>query len=170
MEKKLNLEKNWGWQITVPPYVVVVKLLSRVQLFAAPMTIACQVFLCFTISQSLLRFMSTESEMPTNHLILCCLLLLLVSVSPSLFPVFLFSSEATLHIRWPKDWSYNVSISPSNEDSGLISFGIDWFHLLAVQGTLKSLLQHHSSKASVLQCSAFLWSNSHIHTWLLEKP
>ena len=154
MEKKLNLEENRGWQIAVPPYVVIVKLLSRVQLFATPMTVACQVSLCFTISQSLLRSMSIQSEMPTNHLVLCCLLLL-PSVSPSLFPVFLFSNESTLHIRWPKDWSYNFSISPSKEDSGLISFGIDWFDLLAVQGTLKSLLQHHSLKASVLQCSAF---------------
>ena len=148
MEKKLNLEENRGWQIAVPPYVVIVKLLSRVQLFATPMTVACQVSLCFTISQSLLRSMSIQSEMPTNHLVLCCLLLL-PSVSPSLFPVLLFSNESTLHIRWPKDWSYNFSISPSKEDSGLISFGIDWFDLLAVQETLKSLLQHHSLKVSI---------------------
>ena len=100
------------------------------------------------------------------HLILCHPLLLLPSIFPSLR---VFSHESVLHIRWPKYWSFSFSISPSNEYSGLISFRIDWLDLLAVQGTLKRLLQHHSSKASILQCSAFLWSNSHIHTWLLGK-
>ena len=112
MEKKLNLEKNWGWQITVPPYVVVVKLLSRVQLFAAPMTIACQVFLCFTISQSLLRFMSTESLMLSNHLILCHqtrtqMMTVKGSLLHSIFPsIRIFPTESALPIRWPKYWSF----------------------------------------------------------------
>ena len=108
--------------------------------------------LSITNSQSLLKPMSIELVMPSNHLILCRPLLLL----PSIFPgIRVFSSESVLCIRWPKDWSFSFNISPSNEYSGLISFRIDWFDLLAVQGTLKSLLQHHSSKASVLWCSAF---------------
>ena len=103
--------------------------------------------------------MSTESVMPSNHLILYRPLLL-----PSVFPIIrIFSSESVLHIRWPKYWSSSFSISPSNAYSGLISFRMNWLDLLAVQGTLKSLLQHHSSKASIIQCSDFLWSNSHIH-------
>ena len=97
--------------------------------------------------------MSIESVMPSNHLILCCPLLRLPSIFPS---IRVFSSESVLHIRWPKYWSFSFSISPSNEYSGLISFRMDWLDLLAVQGTLKSLLQHHSSKASILWCSAFL--------------
>ena len=105
-----------------------------------------------TISQSLLKLMSIESVMPSSHLILCHPLLFLPSIFPS---VRVFSNDSALCIRWPKYWSFSFSISPSNEYSGLISFRIDWFDLLAVQGTLKSLLQHHSSKASVLQCSAF---------------
>ena len=106
----------------------------------------------FTISWSLLKFISIESVMPSNHLILCHPLLL----SPSVFPrIRVFSNESVLHIRWPKYWSFSFSISPSNEYSGLISFRKNWFDLLAVQGTLKSLLQHHISKASILQCSAF---------------
>ena len=96
--------------------------------------------------------MSIESMMSSNHLILCCPLLLLPSIFPS---IRVFSNESTLHMRWPKYWSFSLSISPSNEYSGLISFRIDWFDLLVVQGTLKSLLQHHSSKASILQCSTF---------------
>ena len=104
--------------------------------------------------------------MPSNHLILCHLLLLLPSIFPS---IRVFYNESVLCIRWPKHWSFSFSISPSNEYSGLISFRIDWLDLLEVQGTLKSLLQHHSSKASVLQHSVSLWSNSHIHTWLLDK-
>ena len=110
-------------------------------------------FLSFTISWSLLTLMSIESVMPSNHLILCCPLLL----PPSVFHSFrVFSNELTLHIRWPKYWSFSYRISPSNEYSGLISFRMDWLDLLAVQGTLKSLLQHHSSKALVLQLSAFV--------------
>ena len=119
---------------------------------ATPWTVACQGSLSITISWSLLKSMPTESMMPSNHLILCCPLLLL----PSIFPrIRIFSNESVLHIRWPKCWSFSFSISPSNEKSGLISFRTDWFDLLAVQGTLKSLLQHHSSKASILRCSAF---------------
>ena len=121
--------------------------LSRVQLFATPGTAACQASLSITNSQSLLKLMSTESVMPSNHLILCHPLLLLPSIFPS---IRVFFKESALCIRWPKDWSFSVSISPSNEHSGLISFKIDWLDLLAVQGTLKSLLQHHSSKASIL--------------------
>ena len=113
-----------------------------------------------TISWSWLKLMSTESVMPSNHLILCHSLLLLPSIFPS---IRFFSNESALHIRWPKYWSFSFSISPSNEYSGLISFRISWFDLLAVQGTLKSLLQYHSSKASILWFSPSLWSNSHLY-------
>ena len=129
-----------------------VQLLSRVWLFVTSWTTAWQDSLSFTISQSLLKLMSTESVMPSNNLILCCPLLLLPSAFPS---IRVFSSESILHIRWPKYWSFSFSISLSSEYSGLISFRIDRLDLLAVQGTLKSLLQHHSSKASVLWHSAF---------------
>ena len=119
---------------------------------ATPWTAARQASLSITNSQSLLKLMSSESEVPSNHLILCRPLLLL----PSIFPnIRVFSNESVLCIRWPKHWSFSFSISPSNECSGLISFRIDWLDLHAVQGTLKSLLQHHSSKASILRCSAF---------------
>ena len=119
---------------------------------ATPWTATHQASLSITTSQSLLKLMSIESVMPSNHLILCCPLLL----PPSIFPrIRIFSNESPLHISWPKYWSFSFSIIPSNEYSGLISFRMDWLDLLAVQGTLKSLLQHHSSKASVLQCSAF---------------
>ena len=129
---------------------VPVLLDKRCSVFATPWTAARQASLSFTISQSLLKLMSIELVIPSNHLILCCSLLLLPSIFPSNR---VFSSESALHIRWPKYWSF--SISPSNKYSGLISFRMDWFDLLAVQGTLKSLLQHHSSKASILQHSAF---------------
>ena len=131
--------------------IIVVQLLSHVHLFATPWTAACHTSLSFTISRSLLKLMSIESEIPSNHLILCHSLLL-----PSVFPrIRVFSNESVLRIRWPKDWSFNFSISPSNEYSGLISLSIVWLDLLEVQGTLKSLLQHHSSKASILWLSAF---------------
>ena len=118
-----------------------------------PWTVAHQASLSITNSWSLLKLMSLESVMPCNHLILYCPLLLLL---PSIFPsIRVFSSESVLRIRWPKYWSFSFNISPSSEYSGLISFRMDWLDLLAVQGTLKSLLQHHSSKASVLRCSAF---------------
>ena len=135
-----------------------VRSLSCVQLCATPGTVTRQTSLSITNSRSLLKLMSIESVMPSNHLILCRPLLLLPSVFPSLR---VFSNESVLHIRWPKDWSFNCNISPFSEYSGLISFRMDWFDLLATQGTLKSLLQHHSSKASILQCSDFLWPNSH---------
>ena len=127
-------------------------MLSCIRLFATPWTAACQAFLSITNSQSLRKLMSIESVMPSNYLILCRPLLL----SPSIFPsIRVFSNESVLPIRWPKCWSFSFKISPSNEYSGQISFRIDWFDFLAVQGTLKSLLQHHSLKASVLRCSAF---------------
>ena len=129
-----------------------VQPLNRVPLFAAPWTAAHQASLSIANSWSLLKLISIESVMPSNHLILSHPLLL----PPSIFPsIRVFSNESVLPIRWPKYWSFSFSISPSNEYSGLISLRMDWFDLLAVQGTLKSLLQHHSSKASVLRCSAF---------------
>ena len=132
--------------------VVAIQLLSGAWLFATQWTAAPQASLSFTISQSLLKLRSVESVMPSNHLILCFPLLLLPSIFPS---IRVFSSESAFHTRWPKYWSCSTSISPSNEYSGLISFRIYLFDLLVVQGTLKSLLQHHGSKASILQCSAF---------------
>ena len=116
------------------------------------MDCSTQASLSFTISQSLLKLISIESVMPSNHLILCHPLLILPSIFPS---IRVFANESALHIRWPKYWHFRFSTSPSNEYSGLIFFRIDWLDLLAVQGTLKSLLQHHSSKASNLWCSAF---------------
>ena len=144
-----------------------VQSLSHVWLFATPWTAACQASLSITNSQSLLKLMSTESVIQSNDLILCRSLLLLPSILPS---IRVFSNESLLCIRWPKYWSFSFSISPSNEYSGPISFRMDWLDLLAVQGALKSLLQYHSSKTSVLWHSAFLIANSHIHTWLLKKP
>ena len=144
----------------------VVQSLSCVRL-CNPMDCTCQSLLSFTVSQSLLKFVSIESMMPSNCLILCHPLLLLPSIFPS---ITVFSSELALHLRWPKYWSFSFSSSPSNEYSGLISFRINWFDLLAVQGTLNSLFQHHSSKASILSAQPSLWSTSHIHTWLLAKP
>ena len=131
---------------------IVFQSLSCIWLFTSPWTGAHQGSLSFTISGGLLKLMSIESVMPSNYLILCHPLLFLPSFFPS---IRVFSNEPALHIWWPKYWSFSFSISPSNEYSGLISFRIDWFDLLAVQGTLKSLLQHHSSKASILWCSAF---------------
>ena len=129
-----------------------VQSLSRVQFFATPWTAACHTSLSITNSQSLLKLMSTELVMPSNHLILCRSLLLLPWIFPS---IRVFSNESVLRIRWPKYWGFSFSISPSNEYSGLISFRIDWLDLLVVQGTLKNLLQHHGSNASILQSSAF---------------
>ena len=129
-----------------------VQSLSRVRLFATPWTAARQASLSITNSQSLPKIMSIKLVMPSNHLILCRPLLL----PPSIFPsIRVFSNESALRIRWPKYWCFSLGISPSNEYSGLISFRMDWLDLLAVQGTLKSLFQHHSSKASILQRSAF---------------
>ena len=129
-----------------------VQSLSHVQLFASPWTAAHKAFLSLTNSQSLLKLMSIESVMPSNHLILCHPLLL----PPSIFSsIRIFYNESVLRIRWPKCWTFSFSISPSNEYSRLISFRMDWFDFLSVQGTLKSLLQHHSSKAAILWRSAF---------------
>ena len=131
--------------------VAAVQLLSHARLLATPWTAAHKVSLSFTISWSLLKLMSIESVMPSKHVVLCRPLLLL----PSIFPgIRVFSNELAFHITWPKYWSFSFSISPSNEYSGLISFRIDLFDL-TVQGSLKSLLQHHSSKASILWCLAF---------------
>ena len=143
-----------GRQTTRPsrPRFSSVQSLSRVRLYATPWTVVGQASLSITNSRSLLKLMSIASVMPSSHLILCCPLLL----PPSIFPsIRVFSNESVLLIRWPKYWSFSFSISPSNEHSGLISFRMDWLDFLAVQGTLKSLLQHHSSKASILWCLAF---------------
>ena len=129
-----------------------VQSLGHVWLFATPWTVALQASLSITNSQSLLKLMSIELVMPANYLILCHSLLLLLSIFPR---IRVFSNESVFHIRWPKHWSFSFIISPSKEYSGLISFRMDWLDLLAVQGTLKNLLQHHSSKASLLQWSAF---------------
>ena len=126
-----------------------------------PWTAACQAPLSFTVSQNLLRFMSIESVMPSNHLILCCPLLILPSIFPS---IRIFSKESVLHIRGPKYWSFSFSISPSNEYSGLISFRMDWFDRLAVQGTLKSLSNITLQKHQFFSTQPSLWSNSHIRT------
>ena len=136
----------------LPMVVLFAQSVSHVQLFVTLWTVQFQVSVSFTMSQSLLKLMSIELVMPSNHLILCHPLLLLPSIFPS---IRVFSNESALHIRWPEYYSFSFSISPSNEYSGLISFRIDWFDILAVQGTLKSLLQHHSSKALILQLSAF---------------
>ena len=140
----------------------VVQLLGRAQLFATPWIAAHQAPLSFTISQSLLKLMSIESVMPSNHLTPCHPLLLLPSVFPS---IRVFSNKSALCIRWPKYWSFSFSISPSNEYSGLSSFRINWLDLLAVQGTFKGLLQYHSSKASILWCSIFMVQLTSIHDY-----
>ena len=130
-------------------------VLSFVWLFVTPWIAPWQASLSITNSWSLLKLMSMESMLPSNHLILCCPLLLLPSIFPS---IRIFSNKSVLHIRWPEYWSFSFSFSPSNEYSWLISFKMDWLDLLTVQGTLKSLLQHHSLKASILQRSAFFYS------------
>ena len=156
--------RGWVWFVTVPLFssllFVGVQLLSRVRLFVTPWTAARQASLPFIISQSLLRLTSIESVVPSNHLVLCGPLLLLPSIFPS---IGVFSNESVLRIRWPEYWSLSFSISPSNEYSGFISFGIDWFDLLAVQGTLKSHLQHHSSKASIQYSTFFMVQLSHLY-------
>ena len=173
----LHQEQSWSpeaflregisqFQELLEPFVVVVQSLSHVWLFATLWTAAHQASLSFTVSQSLLKPMSIESVMPSNHLIFCHPLLLL----PSIFPTTrVFSNESALHIRWLKYWSF--SNSPSKEYSGSISFRIDWFDFLAAQGTLKSLLQHTVQKHQFFGAQPYsLWSNAHICTWLLEKP
>ena len=140
--------KEWNYQLQFSS----VQLLSSVLFFATPWTTACQASLSIINSRSLLKFMRIESVMPSSHLILCHPLLLLPPNPPS---IRVFSNESTLRMRWPKYWSFSFSISLSSEHPGLISFRMDWLDLLAVQGTLQSLLQHHSSKTSILRCSAF---------------
>ena len=149
--KNCKSEVNTKWKYLW--YYVVVQWLSPVWLFEAPWTAAHQASLSFTVSRSLLRLLSVESLVPSNHLILCGPLLLLPSIFPS---IKVFSSELAIHIRWPKYWSFSFTINSSNEYSGLVSFRIDRFDRLAVQGTLKRLLQHHTLKASILWCSTFL--------------
>ena len=146
----IHNKKHYGWAEMKVHSGSSVQSLSRVWFFATPWIAACQASLSTTSSWSLLKLMSLESVMPCTHLILCHSLLLLPSIFPS---IRVFSNESVLRIRWPKYWSF--SISPSSEYSGLISFTINWLDLLAVQGTLKSLLQHHSSKVSILCCSTF---------------
>ena len=141
-----------------------VQSLSCVRLFATPSIAARQASLSITNPWSSPKLMSIESMMPSSHLIFCRPLLLLSPIPPS---IRVFSNESTLRMKWPKYWSFSFSISPSNEHPGLVSFRMDWLDLLAVQGTCKSLLQHHSSKASILRHSAFFMV--HIHTWPLEK-
>ena len=144
--------------------VVDIHSISHVQLFATPRTVAHHTLLSSTFSQSLLK-KCPLSVMPSSHLILCRSLLL-TSIFPS---IRVFYNESVLHIRWPKDWRFSFSISPSNEHPGLISFRMDWFDLLAVQGILKSLLQYHNLKHQFFSTQPSLWSNSLIHTRLLEK-
>ena len=142
-----------------------VQSLSRVRLFVTPWTEACQASLSIINSWSLPKLMSTELVIPSSHLILCRPLLLLPSIFPS---IRVLSNESALHIRWPKYWSFTFNISPSNEHPGLTSFRMNWLDLLAVQGTLKNLLQHHSSKASILHSAFFIAQLS--HPYILEKP
>ena len=149
MSWSIKLASHMVWTLKV--VISSVQSLSHVWLFVTPWTTACQTSMSITSSQSLLKLVSIKLVMPSNHLILCCPLLLLSSIFPS---IRVFSNESVLHISWPKYWSF--SIRPSSEYSGLMSFRIDRFDLLAVQGTLKSLLQHHSSKASILWHSAFV--------------
>ena len=151
---KLISQQNWRW-------------ISRVWLSATPWIAAPQVFLSITNSRSSARPMSIGLVMPSSHLILCHPLLLLPLIPPS---VRVFSNESTLHMRWPKYWSCSFSISPSNEHPGLISFRMDWLHLLAVQGTLKSLCNTTVQKHQFFSAQLSSQSNSHIHTWPLEKP
>ena len=148
---ELNRFMNWT-EHCLPETISSVQSLSHVQLFATPWTSACQASLSITDPWNLIEVMSIELVMPSNHLILCRPLLLLPSIFPS---IRVFSNESVLHIRWPKYWSSSFNISPSNEYSKLISFRMDWLDLLAVQGTLKRFLQHHNSKASIRQHSAF---------------
>ena len=143
--------------------------LSQVQFFVTPWTTVCQASLSIATSQSLLKFMSIQSVMPCNHLILCRPL----SLPPSIFPsIRVFSNESVLRITWPEYWSFSFSISPYDDYSGLIFFRINWLGLLAVQGTLKSLLRYHMiiQKYPFFSAQLSSQSNSHIHTWLLEKP
>ena len=157
-----NIERSL---LSLAPFTDWYCCLSRVQFFAIPRTAPHQASLSFIITWNLLKFMFIESMMLSNHLTLCHLLLLLPSVFPS---IEIFSNRLAFCIRWPKYWSF--SFRPSNEYSELISFTIDWFDLLSIQGTLKSLLQNHNQKQQLFATQPSLWSSSHIHSWLLEKP
>ena len=163
---KYNTQDYWSFIVNLQSVQFSsVQSLSRVWLFATPWTAARQASLSITNSRSLPRLMSIESVMPSNHLILCRPLLLLPSIFPS---IRVFSNESVIHLRWPKYWRFSFIISPSNEYPGLISFRMHWLDLLAVQGTFKSLLHHHSSKASILWCSAFFivqLSHPYVTTW-----
>ena len=150
--RKLKNKQQYNKTVIERDQFSSVQSLSRVWLFATPWIAACQATLSITNPQSLPKLMSIESVMPSSHLILCHPLLLLPPIPPS---TRVFSNESILHMKWSKYWSFSFSISPSSEHPGLISFRMDWSDLLAVQGTLKSLLQHHSSKTSILQHSAF---------------
>ena len=165
---KKGWQANMKWEIHThyDPFSSA-QLLSHVWLFATPWTVAHKASLSFTNSQSLHKLMSIELVMPSNHLILCRPLLLLPSIYLN---IGVFSNESALRTRWPKYWSFSFSISPSNEYSGLISFRIGWLDLLDVQGTLKHLLQTTVQKHQFFSTQLSLWSNSHIRTWLLEKP
>ena len=160
LEKQQIQGRGFFW---TPLQFSSVQSFSRVQLFVTPWTAACQASLSITNSQSPPKTMSIELVMPSKYLILCCPRLLLPSIFPS---TRVFSNESALRIRWPKYWSFSFIISPSNEYSALISFKMDWLDLLAVQGTLKSLLQYHSSKASNLQHSAFFIVHSQSHPYM----
>ena len=175
MELKKNLWNKWitrnitfsHFRLTTNPVVFSsVQSLSRVQLFATPWTATRQASLSITTSWSLLKLRSIESVMPSNHLILCCHLLL-----PSIFPnIRLFSNESILHIRWPKYWSFSFNISPSNEHTGLISFRMDWLDLLAVKGLSRLFSNTTVQKHQFFGAQPSSQSNSHIHTWPQEKP
>ena len=155
------------WEVQHHQSLSSVQSLSRVRLFVTPWIAARQASLSINNSRSSLRLASIESVMPSSHLILCCPLLLLPPIPPS---IKVFSNESTLRMRWPKYWSFSSSIIPSKEIPGLISFRMDWLDLLAVQGTLKSLLQQHSSKHQFFSTQPFSQSKSHIHAWPQEKP
>ena len=168
LQKTLKCSQGWPWYpgIILPRIIKfsLVQSLSCVQLFVTPWIAACQASLSITNSRSSLRLTSILSVMPSSHLILCHPLPLLPPIPPS---IRVFSNESALCMRWPKYWSFSFSISPSKEIPGLISFRMDWLDLLVVQGTLKSLLQHDSPKASILRCSAFFTVQL---SWPLEKP
>ena len=164
LEQRVRTGSRESWHLLWA--LVVAHSLSYIWLFVIPWTVTRQASLCFSISWSFLKPMSIESVMLSNHLIVCHPLLL-----SSIFPsIWVFSNESAIYSKWPKYWSFSFRFSPSNEYSGLISFRIGWFGLLAVQGTLKSLLQHHSSKASILQCSAFFIVQLSHPYMTTEKP
>ena len=166
-DKSMHLWTTYLWQRRQEFQVSSVQSLSRVRLFATPRMAARQASLSITNSQSSLRLTSIKLVMPSSHLILCRPLLFLLPTPPS---IRVFSNESTLRMRWPKYWSCSFSVIPSKEIPGLIFFRMDCLDLIAVQETLKSLLQHHSSKASIFGTQLSSQSNSHIHTWPLEKP